>query len=99
MRRFEKCRGLTDAVLTGGSVDDQQRFVRGAWQLLFDNAPHLRQLLHQVRLVVQTSGGVDEHDVGAPRFGGGDCVVSDRAGIGSGLVLDHIDADAIRPQL
>ena len=51
----------------GRRVDDEQRLVRGAFELALDHASHLRQLLHQVRLRVQPAGGVDDHDVARRR--------------------------------
>src|SRR6266571_3019350 len=44
---------LLQSVLSGGRVDDEQRFVRRAFELAFDHTAHLRQLLHQVRLSVE----------------------------------------------
>ena len=57
---------LLQAVLAGGRVDDQQGLVRRARQALLDHAAHLGELLHQVRLRVQSAGRVDDHDVAAP---------------------------------
>ena len=56
--------GLADAVLAGGGVEHQQHFVRGVGNELADHAVDLGQLLHQVRLVVQPAGRVDDADVG-----------------------------------
>ena len=58
---------LLQAVLPGRRVDDEQRLVRRALEPALDHAPHLGELLHQVRLRVQAAGGVDDHDVPAPR--------------------------------
>src|SRR5438477_7349430 len=69
---------LLQAVLSGRRVDDEQRLVRCAFELSFDHPAHLRQLLHQIRLRVETSGGVDDHDV-APVSGRAlDCVIGNR---------------------
>ena len=57
--------GLADAVLARRGVDRQQRLVRRVGHLLADHAADLGELVHQVVLVVQAPGGVDDHDVDA----------------------------------
>src|ERR1041384_901248 len=69
---------LLKAVLAGRRVDHEQRLVWRALELLADHATNLRQLLHQVRLRVEAAGGVDHHDVPAPRLSGPDRVERDR---------------------
>jgi hypothetical protein len=49
---------LLQAVLPGARVDDEERLVRRAFEPLGDHSPHLRELFHQVRLSVQSAGGV-----------------------------------------
>ncbi len=65
---------LLQPVLAGRRVDDEQHLVRRALAPPGDHAPHLRELVHQVRLRVQPAGRVDDHDVRV----GADRVVGDR---------------------
>ena len=69
---------LAQAVLAGGRVDRQQRFVWRPGHLLFDHAPHLGQLLHQRDLGVEPPGRVGDHDVVAAAASGFDRVEDDR---------------------
>ncbi len=56
------CARLRERVLPLVGVQHQQHLVRGARVDALDHAPHLLQLLHQVRLAVQAPGGVgDQH--------------------------------------
>ena len=54
-----------------------------ARQPAVDDAPDLRQLVHQVDFRVESAGGVRDHEVGAARDGGVQCVVDDRTGVGA----------------
>ena len=60
-----------------------------------DHAPHLRELVHQVRLRVQATRGVDEHDAVV----GTDRVVGDRRRIAAALAADEARARALGPDL
>ena len=55
--------GLGQAVLAGRGIEDEERVDVGAGQALVDDAAHLRELLHQVRLGVEAAGGVGDDDV------------------------------------
>src|SRR3954447_4344086 len=59
---------LLETVLAGGRVDHEQGLVRRALEPLRDHPAHLGQLLHQVRLRVQPTGGVDDDHVVASRL-------------------------------
>src|SRR5439155_10987817 len=83
---------LLEAVLAGGGVEDEQRLVRGALQAVGDDPPDLAQLVHQVRLRVQTAGGVHEDDVAMPALRGSNGVEGDGGGI---CALRR--ADEVRP--
>src|SRR5687768_2408269 len=48
VRGLHEGSGLRQAVLSGGGVDDQQRFVWASFDLLADDVDDLLQLLHQV---------------------------------------------------
>ena len=64
-----------------------------------DHAPHLGQLLHQVRLRVQAAGRVDDHDVAAASHTGLHRVVRDRSRIGAALGADEVRPGPLRPDL
>ena len=57
----------------------------------------LRQLGHQLDLVLQPAGRVDDHRLDAPRLGGGHRVEGDRAGIRAGALGDRPAPRAARP--
>src|SRR5690606_38058481 len=50
-------------VLADSGVEDQQHIVRRAFVLLADHAHDLLQLRHEVGLVVEATGGIDEENV------------------------------------
>ena len=58
-----------------------------------------RQLVHQAHLVVQASGGVDQHHVGSVGLGRGERVESHRCGVGTHLLTDHRRPGAVGPHL
>ena len=60
--RFGEHLGLRHAVLAGGGVEHEQHFVHR--QVLFGDAADLAELVHEVRLVLQAAGGVDDEHVG-----------------------------------
>ena len=64
-----------------------------------DDAPHLRELFHQIRLRVQAAGGVDDHDVAAARLRRLDRVVGDGRGVAAARGADEVCAGALRPDL
>ena len=67
--------------------------------LLADDAADLAQLGHEVVLVVQPPGRVDDDDVGAALAAAGDGVERDRPGIGPLRAGDDLAAGALRPAL
>jgi hypothetical protein len=76
-----------------------ERPVGRAAETALDDAPHLRELVHQVLLVVEPPCRVDEHEVGAAGARGLDRVEGDRCGVGALLVSDHLDVDLLAPGL
>lgn len=71
---------LLERVLTGGGVYNKDAAVRSAGMLAGDDFPDLVELIHQVALGVQTSGGIDKQNIvlipdgdihRLPRHGGG----------------------------
>ena len=90
---------LNKTVLSRRRVDDEEGLVRRPLELACDDAPNLRELVHQVRLRVQPARGVDDHDV-APFAGRGfDPLVGDGRGIGAALGADERRACALGPDL
>ena len=73
--------------------------MRGAVELPRDHAPHLRQLLHEVRLRVEAPGRVDDHHVPSARLRRLDRVERDRGGIRSADGADEVRLGARRPDL
>jgi hypothetical protein len=64
-----------------------------------NDAVHLLELFHEVGLRVEAAGGIDDDDVGAGGFGGGEGIEDDGPGVGAGLMGDDADADALAPDL
>ena len=58
---------LRQRVLALVGVEHQQHLVRRGRVDALDHAPHLLQLVHEVRLAVQPAGGVGDHHVDAAR--------------------------------
>ena len=90
---------LLETVLPGRRVHDEQRLVRSAFEPRGDDAADLRKLLHQVRLRVQSAGGVDDDDVTTTCLARLDSVEGDRCGIRATRRSDEIGSGAIRPDL
>ena len=82
--------GLDQAVLAGGGVQHQQGLPVAAGQLPVDDPADLVQLVHQVLLVVQPSGGVDQDHVGPPGLGGGQGVEDHGGGVGPLVLADDL---------
>lgn len=66
---------------------------------LADHPAHLLQLLHQVVLGMQASGGIGDQHVDAAGLGGLHRVEDHRGGVGAGVLGDHRDAVALAPDL
>lgn len=91
--------GLVDAVLAHRGVHDQPNLARLARLGFADGPFDLFELLHQVVLGVEPSGGVDEEKVVAPGLSGLGGVVGEGGGVGPFRRLDHGDAQAVAPDL
>ena len=61
--------GLGQPVLAGRRIEHEDRLGSRSRQTLVDDAPDLRQLVHQVDLGMETAGGIgdDEVDVASDR--------------------------------
>ena len=88
---------LNDGVLTGGRVENQQRFACRIGQLTADDAVDLGKLVHQVLLVMQTSCSIDDQHIGVTALCGADCIINDRCGIGTFVMADKLDTDTVSP--
>ena len=66
---------------------------------LLDHAHHLGQLVHQISLVVQAAGGVDQDDIGPLLLGGLDRLEGQRGGIRPLLPRHEGRAGPLRPDL
>jgi hypothetical protein len=91
--------GLAQPVLPRGRVDGEQRLVRRVGHLLADHAPDLRQLLHEVVLVVQAPGRVDDDHVGPALAALGDRRRRPRPRVAPVAARDDVAARAGRPAL
>ena len=67
--RLVELASLRERVLSLIRIEHQQHFVRRGGIDTLEHPLHLLQLLHQVRLAVQSPGGVGEHDIAAARLG------------------------------
>ena len=89
---------LSDRVLPDGTVEDEHRFVRRVRPALLDDAHDLLELVHQVVARVQTTGGVDDDDIGIARMRGVDRVERHCRGIATGLPANELRAASIGPE-
>ena len=89
--------GLDEAVLSGGGVQHQQSLLGAAGELPVDDAGDLVELVHQVLLVVEPSGGVHQDDVAVPGLGGAHRVKDHRGGVGTFVLLDDLHPRPLGP--
>ena len=81
--------------MAGGGVEHEQHFIHR--QVLFGNTANLAELVHQVRLVLQSAGSIDDEHVRVRFLGLGGCLKGDGCRVGTVLVGaddGHIDACA-----
>ncbi len=95
--RVAELTGLGEAVLPGRGIDHEQRLGDPPDTLLGDPA-HLAQLLHQVRLGVQATGGVGEDEIDVLGRGPLDPVVDDGRRIAACLAPDELDTGPFGPR-
>lgn len=88
---------LFESVLTGTAVKHEQHFVWCFGQHLLHNILYLLQLVHQAHLVMQTSCGVDDYDVGAISLSRRQGVESYRGRVGTHLLLHNGHTYALAP--
>ena len=60
-------------------------------------AAHLFQLRHQIGFGLQAAGGIDDDVIDFARFGGLERVEHHGAGIGAGVLADHLGVGALAP--
>lgn len=73
--------------------------MRSVGHYLLHHTLDLRQLVHQIDLIVQTSGCIDDHDIDAVSHGRTDCVISHRSRIATHLLLDDRHSYSLGPDL
>jgi len=66
---------------------------------LLQHASDLRELLHEVALRVEATGGVDDDDVLASALAGLERVVGHGRGVGAGVAGNDVEFEALRPGL
>ena len=91
--------GLDESVLAGSGVHYQQHFMGCLRVVLLQDLHDLLQLLHQVELGMQATGGIHDQDVGASCLRRLHGIVNDRSRIGAVLVAYHRNADSLAPGL
>ena len=80
---FVKGLGLEDRILSRRGIQDQEGFQAGFPILPFDDGVDFLQLLHEVLLVVEATGRVNDQDIAGPVLGFLDPVKNYRSGIGT----------------
>ena len=93
----DKLLSLFKGVLSGRAVKHEQHLVRSIGQHLFHGVFDFGELVHKAHIVVQTSGGVDNHHVGILCLGACHGVVGHRCRVGAHLVLDNRHTNAFAP--
>ncbi len=88
--------GLCDAILARLSVENEQGLVDLRTRLL-DDPLDLAELVHQGRLRVQPTGGVDDQHVGASRRCRLHGVECHRSGVGAAVLAHEVRTGAGRP--
>src|SRR5262249_52873978 len=95
-RRVELLR-LRERVLALIGVEHQQHLMWGRGHYALDDALDLLELIHQMGLAVQASGGVGKHYIHATRLRRLQCIEDHRAGVGAGALRTEERATALRP--
>ena len=90
---------LGKGVLAGGRIEHEQDIVRRFGVEAAEDAADLGQFLHQMGLVLEAPGGVDDEHVDALRGRLLDPVEDDSGGIAAFLAGDDRRADALAPDL
>ena len=90
---------LRKRVLAGGCVEHEQDIVRRFGVEAAEHAADLGQLLHQMGLVLEAPGGVDDERIDAGRGRLLDAVEHDPGGVAAFLAADDRRADAVAPDL
>src|SRR5438552_4692907 len=90
---------LAQRILAGGGVDRLQHGVRGLRIELAQHADDLFQFRHQLGLVLQAAGGVDDQHVGAGLFRLLEGIISEAGGVGAELAGDDRRLGALAPDL
>ena len=94
---FAKILCLTDGVLPGGGIEDQERLVRRIGDDLFHHAADLGQFFHEIDFRLQAAGGIDDHHISAAGFGCRDSIKSHRRRISPFGMLHDVSAGALCP--
>lgn len=94
---FHKNFGLMNGVLAGGRVQDQQYFVRGSGNVLFDDALDLAQLAHEMILGMESSRRIDQEHVRVSRQRGLTRIVGYGAGVGALFMFDDLHVNSLGP--
>ena len=90
---------LGEGVLADAGIEHQQHFVGGSGVQAAHHALDLAQFVHQAGLGLQAAGRVRQHDVDAPRLGGGDRVEDHRGAVGALALGHHRHVVALPPLL
>src|SRR5205807_1357456 len=93
----QKVRGLEDAVLSGGRVQDQQGYDASARIRFFRDPPNFLQLFHEVESGVKASGGIHHDKLRPTSLGGLNGVEDYRAWICVGLMRNERRTDTLAP--
>ena len=90
---------LIQSVLARRRIEGQENVVRGGRILLLQDAQNLDKLGHQLCLVLQPAGGVDQEHVGAGFFRFFKRFEGEAGGVGAGRPGDDRNAHALAPDL
>src|SRR4029079_19810304 len=90
---------LGERILPRGGVEHEQHAVRCGLVELFQNAHDLGELRHQIALVLQPPGGVDQEHILAFGAGALQRLIGDAGRVGPDILGDDLDADAPAPKL
>ena len=89
--------GLRHRILADGAVEHQQHLVRRAGIQTREHALDLFELVHQMRLGVQTPRGIGDQHIDVARARGVQGVEDDGGGLGAGLLGDDGHLIALGP--
>ena len=97
IRNLLKLPCLCKCILSGRTVQNNQRLPESLRIFAVQNSIDLSQLIHQILLIMESSGCIDQQHIRISRFCRGNRIVYDRGRVRTILSADDIHIRTLRP--